>query len=216
MSAKSSPSRQEEMSAESRRRLRDAAVRLFAERGYRETSLQDVGQAAGISRGSVSWHFGSKAGLLEDIVSQTIEQTLGLLEAIADDDSTPLGDWLAMYRDLIQHDPTARLFPMLLLEAIGPRSEIRETYAEFHRRIRSWIARRLTVAQARGELVDGLDPSSAAAALWAALVGAHVQWRLDEHLDLAPVFSALELLYLGKEAAELEPSPAASRPGKSR
>jgi TetR/AcrR family acrAB operon transcriptional repressor len=195
-----SPTRQEEMSAESRRRLRDAAIALFAERGYRETSLQDVGKAAGISRGSVSWHFGSKAGLLEDIVSQTIEQTLGLLDAIADDDSTPLGTWLAFYRDLIERDPTARLFPMLLLEAIGPRSEIRDTYADFHRRIRSWITKRLTIAQARGELEPGLDPGAAAATLWSAMVGAHLQWRLDDTLDLGPVFGTLEQLYVGSGA----------------
>src|SRR5262245_47531411 len=119
---RTSPSRQEEMSAESQRRLKDAAIRLFAERGYRETSLQDVGEAAGISRGSVAWHFGSKAGLLEAIVSDTIEQTLAALDAVADDDVTPLGEWLALYRRLIEQDPAARLFPMLLLESIGPRS----------------------------------------------------------------------------------------------
>jgi TetR/AcrR family acrAB operon transcriptional repressor len=191
------PSRQEEMSAESQRRLRDAAIRLLAENGYRETSLQDIGAAAGISRGSIAWHFGSKAGLLEDIVAHTIEQTLDMLDAVADDDVTPLGEWLALYRDLIEHDPAARLFPMLLLESIGPRSEIRDSYVTFHRRIRSWIAKRLAIAQARGEIPPSLQTEAAAATLWAALVGAHLQWRLDEAFDLTPVFDTLETWTLG-------------------
>jgi AcrR family transcriptional regulator len=45
MPPRKGPTRQEEMSAESQRRLLDAAVQLFAERGYRETSLQDIGEA---------------------------------------------------------------------------------------------------------------------------------------------------------------------------
>jgi TetR/AcrR family acrAB operon transcriptional repressor len=180
------------MSAESRRRLLDAAVRLFAERGYRETSLQDIGEAAGISRGSVGWHFGSKAGLLEALVSRTIEQTLAILDAVPNDDVTPLGDWLAFYRDLIEKDATARLFPMLLFESIGPRSDIRDAYVAFHRRIRAWIAQRFAIAQERGEIGPDVDVDAAATTLWAALVGAHIHWRLDEELDLTPIFATLE------------------------
>jgi TetR/AcrR family transcriptional regulator, acrAB operon repressor len=199
------PSRQEEMSAESQRRLLDAAIRLFAEHGYRETSLQDIGEAAGISRGSVAWHFGSKAGLLEAIVDRTIEQTLAILDAVPNEDVTPLGDWLAFYRDLIQNDPTARLFPMLLFESIAPRSDIRDTYISFHRRIRDWIANRLAVAQARGEIAPDVDIEASAATLWAALVGAHLQWRLDDELDLAPVFATLESWLLVRPSIPAKP-----------
>lgn len=41
----------------------DAAERLFAERGYEETSLADVGEAAGVSRATPGYFFGSKADL---------------------------------------------------------------------------------------------------------------------------------------------------------
>lgn len=40
-----------------------AAARLFAERGYRRTSLRQVAQAAGVSASAVSYYFGGKAGL---------------------------------------------------------------------------------------------------------------------------------------------------------
>jgi TetR/AcrR family acrAB operon transcriptional repressor len=184
------------MSAESQRRLCEAAIGLFAERGYRETSLQDIGEAAGISRGSVAWHFGSKAGLLETIVAQTIDGMLATLDAVADEDSTPLREWLALYGQLIERDPAARLFPMLLLESIGPRAEIRDAYVSFHQRVRAWIDRRFTVAQARGEIRADIDASALATTLWAALVGAHLQWRLDDELDLEPVFDTLAAMML--------------------
>ncbi len=41
----------------------DAAERLFAERGYEETSLAEVGRLAGVSRATPGYFFGSKADL---------------------------------------------------------------------------------------------------------------------------------------------------------
>jgi TetR/AcrR family transcriptional regulator len=41
----------------------DAAERLFAEQGYEETSLADVGKRAGVSRATPGYFFGSKADL---------------------------------------------------------------------------------------------------------------------------------------------------------
>jgi TetR/AcrR family transcriptional regulator len=41
----------------------DAAEQLFAEKGYEETSLSDVGKQAGVSRATPGYFFGSKADL---------------------------------------------------------------------------------------------------------------------------------------------------------
>ena len=50
--------------AETRRRLLDAAERLFAERGFMGTSIRAVTQAAGVSVSAANYHFGSKEALL--------------------------------------------------------------------------------------------------------------------------------------------------------
>lgn len=44
--------------------LLDAAARLFAERGYRETTIRDIGAEVDMQAGSVYYHFKSKAELL--------------------------------------------------------------------------------------------------------------------------------------------------------
>src|SRR5690242_18839956 len=56
---------QQERREEAERRLLEAAARLIAEKGSQATSLAEVGEAAGYSRGLVHHHFGSKAALLE-------------------------------------------------------------------------------------------------------------------------------------------------------
>lgn len=65
MARRTQPKRRErERNAERTRELiLDAAERLFAERGYEETSLAGVGALAGVSRATPGYFFGSKADL---------------------------------------------------------------------------------------------------------------------------------------------------------
>lgn len=51
-----------------------AAEQLFAERGYDATSLSDVGAAAGCSRGTPGYFFGSKEQLYRDVLERCLER----------------------------------------------------------------------------------------------------------------------------------------------
>jgi TetR/AcrR family transcriptional regulator len=53
-----------------REQILDAAERLFAERGYEETSLADVGRVAGVSRATPGYFFGSKAELHRAVIER--------------------------------------------------------------------------------------------------------------------------------------------------
>lgn len=57
-----------------REAILDAAERLFAERGYDATSLTDVGTAAGVSRGTPGYFFGSKEQLYRDVLERCLER----------------------------------------------------------------------------------------------------------------------------------------------
>lgn len=48
---------------DARTRLIDAAITLFAEKGYEGTSVRDLATAAGVNVAAVSYHFGSKDAL---------------------------------------------------------------------------------------------------------------------------------------------------------
>lgn len=53
-----------------RRSVMDTAARLFAERGYGGTNLQDIAEAAGMSRPGLYYYFSSKEKLLEALVEE--------------------------------------------------------------------------------------------------------------------------------------------------
>ncbi|MGH7860068.1 MAG: helix-turn-helix domain-containing protein, partial [Candidatus Binatia bacterium] len=51
-----------------RRQILDAALRLFAERGYGGTSIRDIARAAGVQSASLYSHYPSKEHVLAEIV----------------------------------------------------------------------------------------------------------------------------------------------------
>ncbi|MGH9114262.1 MAG: TetR/AcrR family transcriptional regulator [Acidimicrobiales bacterium] len=53
---------------ETRRALKDAALRVFRTRGYQSAGLEEIGRELGITRSAVLFHFGSKADLLREVV----------------------------------------------------------------------------------------------------------------------------------------------------
>jgi AcrR family transcriptional regulator len=54
----------------SRSAILDAAERLFADQGFDATSLNQVGSAAGVSRGTPGYFFGSKADLYQAVLDR--------------------------------------------------------------------------------------------------------------------------------------------------
>jgi AcrR family transcriptional regulator len=58
---------------DTRTQILDAAERLFAERGYRGTSIRAITDLAGANLAAVGYHFGSKAELLAAVVRRVVE-----------------------------------------------------------------------------------------------------------------------------------------------
>jgi AcrR family transcriptional regulator len=60
-------------------RIEQAALELFAERGYDATSIAAIGDRAGITKSVIYHHFGSKSGLYTAVCTR---QTADLVEAV--------------------------------------------------------------------------------------------------------------------------------------
>ena len=68
---------QEEKSAETRRRLLDAAIACLVERGYSNTTTSEIAERAGLSRGAQLYHFPKKEELLTSAVEHLFELMVG-------------------------------------------------------------------------------------------------------------------------------------------
>ncbi|MDJ0344551.1 TetR/AcrR family transcriptional regulator [Streptomyces sp. H10-C2] len=67
-------------------RLLAEATRLFAERGYDRTSVQEIVEAAGVTKGALYHYFGSKDDLLHEIYGRVLRLQTERLESIAAQD----------------------------------------------------------------------------------------------------------------------------------
>src|ERR1019366_9084852 len=93
--------------AQTRRRLLEAAARVYARRGFNGATLEEVAAEAGFTKGAVYGHFGSKENLLlalmeEHLTRQVIEQV-----ALFDRERITWERPLAMVEEVVS-DATAR------------------------------------------------------------------------------------------------------------
>jgi TetR/AcrR family acrAB operon transcriptional repressor len=198
----------QEQSEQSRERLVEAATALFAARGYRDTSVQAIGEAAGISRGSIFWHFGSKEGLLAEVVARAFErwERETLVPHVGEARGIKaMRRALESHRRFLTGDTgTLRLFYVLMFEALGPRAELAAKFAHLHRDLRAmsrgWIAEGIE----RGDIRPELDPDTTVTVIAGALGGLAYQYLLDpEGFDLDRAYADLERML----ARGLAPAP---------
>ncbi len=112
---KKSPNRDPERSREA---ILDAAEQLFAHKGYEETSLQEIGQLAGVSRGTPTYFFGSKEQLYSAVLDRVLEAdrefTIRMrpsLEAAAGNPEAVIAATVSNFLDFLHERPS---FVMLL------------------------------------------------------------------------------------------------------
>lgn len=72
-----------------RARIRNAALRLFAERGIERATIRDIARAAGVSGGLVRHHFGSKEQLRDACDAWALERGRWIDEQVLEADDAP-------------------------------------------------------------------------------------------------------------------------------
>ena len=188
---------------ETRQAIVAAALHVFSQRGYTATRLDDIGQAAGVTRGAVYWHFKSKAELYTTIISEAYAQLDTVLTAAWQHVPTfteGVQRLILAYFQHVQENSTFRA----ALEMSLFKTEITEELAEgFHQKqvgVRENLAglRQLIVdGQEAGEFRRDLNPAWAALSCLSLLHGAVELWLVDTSAfslgDAAPDLAALFL-----------------------
>jgi AcrR family transcriptional regulator len=174
---------QAERTATAAQRMLRAAGSLIARQGYTKTSLAQVGKQAGYTAGLVSHHFGSKEGLLRDLVARisgrfysdqlapATEGRMGL-EALCASADTYLGE-------LVVREERMRTLYVLMGESLGPVSEINPVFAELNRGFRENARRWIEGGIESGEIRADVDADAEAALFVGMLRGVAMQWMTD-------------------------------------
>jgi AcrR family transcriptional regulator len=108
---------------ETRQALRDAAHRLFAEKGFSQTTIDDITEAADVSRRTFFRYYASKDDLLRSDVSDLLPVMVGALRARPADEP-PFAAILAALRTLIGPDGPPSLAQSLADPVSGLRARL--------------------------------------------------------------------------------------------
>ena len=76
--------------SERKNEILDVAERLFYERGYDNTSTNDILAEIGIARGTLYYHFKSKEDILDAMIERVLNKTISNAKKVALDESIPV------------------------------------------------------------------------------------------------------------------------------
>ena len=96
-----------------REKVLESAIRVFARRGYAGTSVQEILRATGLSKPTLYYHFGSKAGLYRAILAyaydESHERMRSAVGAGGDCEARLSGAAEALFQFTLAHEDLMRL-----------------------------------------------------------------------------------------------------------
>jgi AcrR family transcriptional regulator len=197
ISPESGPRTQAQRTALSDARMLDAAVGLIVEKGADGTTLKEVGEFAGYSRGLAGYRFGSKANLFSFIVrsvgeewlrelGQAVENKVGLEAIIAAAD--------AHYHFVLEAADRIRAFYILWFISIGPDVEFKQVIAHVHERRQKDVEAWIESGVAAGKVRKDIDVRAIADQFCAAIIGIVYQWLVapDAHESIKQLHDGLK------------------------
>lgn len=88
------------MSVDNRQKIIEAADELFYARGFEATSLADIADVVGLSRGNFYYHFRTKDAMLDAVISRRLAATRQMLAEWEQTGSEPL-ERIALFVDIL-------------------------------------------------------------------------------------------------------------------
>lgn len=190
---------------ETREQIIDAAERVFHEKGVSRSSLSDIAEEAGVTRGAIYWHFKNKHDVF---VAMTERHRLPMeslsQQAESPDETDPLGKLreLLIYvlHDTVRDPCRKRVFEIIFhkceftaqTDPLMARQQ--ETYLDGSDKIR----RTLNNAIAQGQLPDTLNIERAVTMLHVQMTGMLYTWLLiPDSFDLEAEAEHFVDCYLG-------------------
>ncbi|MCI4458482.1 MAG: TetR/AcrR family transcriptional regulator [Thermocrinis sp.] len=134
-------------------RLLESAKRLFSQKGYYATSVEDIVESAGVSKGTFYFYFKSKEELFKSLVEEMHLNIVKRLENFLEKE-LPLEDALIEYakvflEDIYQNRHIAQIF---LFQLVGTNEEFRELYYTKIAHLRELLTKMVDRAIQKGEI----------------------------------------------------------------
>jgi AcrR family transcriptional regulator len=192
------PDRRQRRSAELRERLFRAALQLFGEKGFAETTVEDITDAADVGKGTFFNYFPSK----DHILLAFGEMQLGKLEAAvntARSTNEPMPHFLRSLGVRMTQEPTRNpAIIRALLQAYLSTTPVREAMIDLQMRTHALHTQMIQLGQDRGEIRSDLPAAEIAQVFRQTIFGTLLIWSLYGDATLhSRIEAAFNVLWSG-------------------
>jgi AcrR family transcriptional regulator len=210
--ARPSHGRRERRSVETRERLFRASLDLFAKKGFTETTVEDITEAADVGKGTFFNYFPSK----DHILLAFGEMQFAKLEsavAEARESREPMPQFLRSLGTRMTQEPIRNPgIIRALLQAYLSTTPVREAMQDLQMRVHALHTEIVRMGQERGEIRKDLPAADIAHVFRQTIFGTLLFWSLHGDATLHPrIESAFNVLWSGlapREASDAHAEPA--------
>ena len=189
---------------ETRNRILDAAEHVFSEHGVSRTSLEDIAQAAGVTRGAIYWHFKDKSDLFAAMVNRVTLPMEAMVAASSDESvEDPMASLKACAVNCLKRTATdpqvQRVFDVVThkCEYLGEMAGVNGRISSIQKGCVDRSEQAIRNAIKRGLLPAHVNPRLAAVGLDAMIFGLISNWLANSgYLPLERQAEAMIDLYL--------------------
>ena len=148
-----------------RRAIFEAALHVFARKGYHGTSITDVVAEAGVARGTFYQYFESKNAIFHELVDELLREIRSVVSGVdTSPDAPPVRDQLELLvtRILETIGQNRELCTIIFKEAVGIDATVDAKLRAFYGELRTYIQASLTLGQGLGFVRPDVDTELAA------------------------------------------------------
>lgn len=160
----------------------EAALRIFGEQGLTEARMEDIAEAAGLSKATIYLYFDSKDVLIEKLLFSYLDQTLAALGEVSTEHDTTrstLKAWVHRFTTELEENVGYTHLGLEFLSLAARKAELRAALTSYFTEYSKLIAQILLDGIESGEL-DPHDTEIVASAIIASCEGMHLIWLMAE------------------------------------
>jgi AcrR family transcriptional regulator len=197
------PGRRQRRSAQIRERLFRASLDLFAQRGFSDTTVEDITNAADVGKGTFFNYFPSKDHLLLAFAEMQLSKLQSIVENLRTT-GEPVSQFLRTLGIRMTEEPgrNPSMVRALLLANLSS-TPVRDAMRTNHARAHELLSEFVKIGQQRGELRNDLPPGEIAQVFRQMVFGTLLVWSLfsDDSLENR-IRTAIDALWQGLSPRE--------------
>jgi AcrR family transcriptional regulator len=181
-----------ELSGDRAERIVEAMRASVATRGFSASTFDQVARDAGVSRGLLHYHFGSKERLLVEAVRRECElrhEQIDRAMAGAGSADEVMAALVDAFEEFLGEGPSPAVMMFEMITLAQRNGEIAAQLADLGRRLRTHIAEALREKADAGALELRADADTAASILLALADGITIRLMTEPELDIAPLMA---------------------------